>query len=105
MITYVLQYAAHRWGKTHSSGEEGPLDNRAFSVEKTLLGGRRPLDNQAFRAPNQGLESSFCCRIAWPGLEEKDNYLLQAPVACPPDLSPCAQKALRTRRAARRTTS
>ena len=33
-------------------------------LKKTLLRRRRPFDNEAFRAPNQRLESSFCRRTA-----------------------------------------
>ena len=39
---------------------------------QTLLGNRRRVGRQAFRAPNQGLESSLRCRTAGQDLERKD---------------------------------
>ena len=42
------------------------------SVKKTLLRRGVHIGRFALRAPNQGLESSFCCRIAGQGLVQKD---------------------------------
>ena len=39
---------------------------------KTLLGRRRPLGRWPLRAPDQGLESTFCCRVAGQGLAQKE---------------------------------
>ena len=40
--------------------------------EKTLLRRKRQVGRQAFRAPNQGLESSLYCWTSWPRLAQKE---------------------------------
>ena len=55
----------------------GPAEGARFSSarlpagvreKKTLLRKRRRMGQLASKTPNRGLESSMCCRIAWPGL-------------------------------------
>ena len=50
--------------------------------EKTLLRRRGPLGKSAWKTPNQGLDSSFCCWIARPRLVQKECFVhRQTPVS------------------------
>ena len=51
---------------------------------KTLLRRRGPLGNSAWKIPNQGLESSFCCRTARLRLVQKECFFPQTPVSSSP---------------------
>ena len=46
----------------------------SVSVKKTLLQKMIQVGISVFRAPNQGLESSFCCWTAGQGLAQKECY-------------------------------
>ena len=54
-----------------------------LSVKKTLLRRRRRLGKRAFRAPNQGLDSSFCRWIAGQRLATNTCFFAQTPVGMP----------------------
>ena len=45
--------------------------------ERTLLRNRRHTGAIAFRAPAQGLESSFCCWTAGQGLAQKEHAIFR----------------------------
>ena len=52
------------------------------SVKKTLLRRWRQMGENAFRAPNQGLDSSLSCGIAGQRLAYKECVFSQTPVSC-----------------------
>ena len=58
--------------KEHEGGEEErPEGDQVFipvSVKKTILRKRRQVGKSDLKAPNLGLNSSFCCWAAWPRL-------------------------------------
>ena len=61
----------------------------AVSVKNTLLWIRRQVGKSAFKGPNRGLESSFCCQVAGQGLAQTECFFSQTPVAlCPRDTLP-----------------
>ena len=59
------------------------------SVKKSLLWIRKQVGKSAFKTPNQGLDCSFCCWIAWPRLAQKECSLKDAGTNCVASHCPC----------------